>query len=205
MGFTPTTLLNAAGTRPEPAVSVPSEKLTSPLRDRDARTGARAARNVTLVERRGARAVRRARADQAGRELVEVRLADRNRAGVDQPRHRRRARSGHVREGRTARRGRDAGEVDVVLDRERDAEERQPFTLGAPAPRAAATNAAARSFGKSSMKIGRAPTRVDAPIRLGEHVGGRYLAAGETRSELVRFRSSWFGPPPQRRRAPGRA
>ena len=30
VGFRPTTLLNAAGTRPEPAVSVPSAKLTSP-------------------------------------------------------------------------------------------------------------------------------------------------------------------------------
>ena len=30
VGFNPTRLLNAAGTRPEPAVSVPSEKLTSP-------------------------------------------------------------------------------------------------------------------------------------------------------------------------------
>ena len=29
VGFSPTRLLNAAGTRPEPAVSVPSEKLTS--------------------------------------------------------------------------------------------------------------------------------------------------------------------------------
>src|SRR5882724_187661 len=30
VGFSPTMLLNAAGTRPEPAVSVPSEKLASP-------------------------------------------------------------------------------------------------------------------------------------------------------------------------------
>src|SRR5687767_2235719 len=30
-GFSPTMLLNAAGTRPDPAVSVPSAKLTSPL------------------------------------------------------------------------------------------------------------------------------------------------------------------------------
>src|SRR5689334_5332675 len=30
VGFRPTMLLNAAGTRPEPAVSVPSEKGTSP-------------------------------------------------------------------------------------------------------------------------------------------------------------------------------
>ena len=30
LGFSPTMLLNAAGTRPEPAVSVPSAKLTSP-------------------------------------------------------------------------------------------------------------------------------------------------------------------------------
>ena len=30
VGFSPTMLFSAAGTRPEPAVSVPSEKLTSP-------------------------------------------------------------------------------------------------------------------------------------------------------------------------------
>ena len=30
VGFTPTRLLNPAGTRPDPAVSVPSAKLTSP-------------------------------------------------------------------------------------------------------------------------------------------------------------------------------
>ena len=30
VGFMPTRLLNDAGTRPEPAVSVPSEKLASP-------------------------------------------------------------------------------------------------------------------------------------------------------------------------------
>ena len=30
VGFSPTMLLKPAGTRPEPAVSVPSEKLTSP-------------------------------------------------------------------------------------------------------------------------------------------------------------------------------
>ena len=30
VGFSPTMLLNAAGTRPEPAVSVPSAKATSP-------------------------------------------------------------------------------------------------------------------------------------------------------------------------------
>jgi hypothetical protein len=31
VGFKPTKLLNAAGTRPEPAVSVPNEKLTKPF------------------------------------------------------------------------------------------------------------------------------------------------------------------------------
>jgi hypothetical protein len=31
VGFSPTILLNAAGTRPDPAVSVPREKLTKPL------------------------------------------------------------------------------------------------------------------------------------------------------------------------------
>ena len=43
VGFRPTMLLRAAGTRPEPAVSVPSAKATEPARHRDRRAGARAA------------------------------------------------------------------------------------------------------------------------------------------------------------------
>jgi len=41
LGFRPTMAFNAAGTQPEPAVSVPSEKATAPMphRDRKPRAG----------------------------------------------------------------------------------------------------------------------------------------------------------------------
>ena len=67
------------------------------VRDRDRGTGARAAGDVARVERVGHRAVRRARADEAGRELVEVGLADDDRArGFERrrpPRHAAQART----------------------------------------------------------------------------------------------------------------
>ena len=89
LGFRPTMLLNAAGTRPEPAVSVPSAKLTRPARHRDRRARAGAAGDVARVERIARHAVGRADADQAGRELVQVGLADADRAGGEQPLHHR--------------------------------------------------------------------------------------------------------------------
>jgi len=63
-------------------------------------------------------------ADEAGRELVEIGLAERDRAGLDQPRDGGGGalrREGKLRAGR--RRGH-AREVDVVLDRERQTPER---------------------------------------------------------------------------------
>ncbi len=96
-----------------------------PERDRDRRSGARAARNERGVEGVAARAVGRAGAVQARGELVEVGLADRDRAGVDQPLHDRGVPLRRVGERRAAGGGRQAGEVDVVLDREGNAVERQ--------------------------------------------------------------------------------
>ena len=81
VGFSPIRLLNAAGTRPEPAVSVPSEKLDQPRRHRHRRAGTRPAGDVVGVERAARRAVGRAGAVQPGRELVEIGLADRDGAG----------------------------------------------------------------------------------------------------------------------------
>ncbi len=117
VGFSPTMLLKAAGTRPEPAVSVPSAKATRP--------GARAARNEIGVERVAADAVRRARADEAGGELVEIGLADQQRTGALQPvHHRRRSRWRIGVVGASGRRGH-AEDIDIVLDREGQAEKRQ--------------------------------------------------------------------------------
>jgi hypothetical protein len=50
-------------------------------RDRDRRARARAAREVARVEHVAARAVGRSRADEAGRELIHVGLAEAQRAG----------------------------------------------------------------------------------------------------------------------------
>ena len=96
-----------------------------PQRDGHCGPGRRASRHIALVDRITAGAVRRAHTDQPGRELVEVGLADWDGTGIDQPLHDRGAALRCVGLGRAARRRRHAGEVDVVLDRERDAIERQ--------------------------------------------------------------------------------
>ena len=74
-------------------------------------------------------AVGRARADEAGGELVEVGLADADGAGGDQLLRPRRRAPPAVGERRTGGGGRQPGDVDVVLDRERHTEQGQ---LGAP-------------------------------------------------------------------------
>ena len=117
-------LLKAAGTRPEPAVSVPSAKLTSPAATATAEPeleppGMKAGSNGLRGD-----AVGRAHADQPGGELVEIGLADQDRAGGEQPLDRGGRRAGHVGELRAGGGGRQAGDVDIVLDRERHAPER---------------------------------------------------------------------------------
>ena len=75
-------------------------------------------------------AVRTAGAVEAGGELVEVGLADQDRAGVEQADDDRRGRGGDVGVVGAGERGRPAGDVDAVLDGERDPEEREPGLLG---------------------------------------------------------------------------
>jgi len=87
VGLSPTILLNAAGTRPEPAVSVPSANDARPSATATADPARRPAGDVCRIERVAHRAVGRAGADEAGRELVEVGLPDQDRAGVEQPLH----------------------------------------------------------------------------------------------------------------------
>ena len=84
-------LLSAAGTRPEPAVSVPSAKETRPRATATAEPERRAARHERRVERVPRHRIGRAHADEPGRELVEVGLADQDRAGGEQPLDHRRA------------------------------------------------------------------------------------------------------------------
>ncbi len=85
LGFRPTMLLSIAGTRPLPAVSVPSASGTRPADDRDGRSRTRAARHEIAAHRISGNAVGRAHADEAGGELVEVGLADHDGAGRAQP------------------------------------------------------------------------------------------------------------------------
>ena len=126
VGFRPTRLLNAAGTRPEPAVSVPSaERAPAPWPPRPPspsssrrRCSARRRRSST---RRTASACRpgRWRTDRGSSCRSRIAPASSSRCTTVADRAR------HVGKRRTAGRGRHAGDVDVVLDRERHAGERQ--------------------------------------------------------------------------------
>ena len=124
LGLRPTMLLSAAGTRPEPAVSVPSASGTSPAATATAEPELDPPGMSFGIEQVARHAVGRAHADQAGGELIEVGLADDDRAGLPQARDHGRVARGLVGEGRTGRRGRQALDVDVVLDRDRNAVER---------------------------------------------------------------------------------
>ena len=91
----------------------------------DRGTGTRAAGNVTAIETVAAGPVGRAYADQAGCELIEIGLAERNRARGDELRDDRGGARRRVRIGGTAGCRCDVGQINVVLDHERDAKERQ--------------------------------------------------------------------------------
>ena len=84
VGFIPTIFVNAAGTRPDPAVSEPNAKLTRPLATATAEPETRAAGNVAGIERIKGNAVWRSYAYQAGCKLIQVRLPDQNRTGVQE-------------------------------------------------------------------------------------------------------------------------
>ena len=103
-----------------------------PRRDGHRRPRARSARDVVGVEDAAWRAVGRTRAIQAGSELVEVGLPDQDRARFDQPSDGGGVLRRLVRVRGTGRGGRQAGRVDVVLDRERNAVEREPLIFVTP-------------------------------------------------------------------------
>ena len=114
-----------------------------PGRDRHARARARSAGDILLVEHARADAVGRARSDQARGELIEVGLADDDGPGRFQELDDGRRAFGRIGEIGAGARGRQALDVDVVFDRERNAGQR-PFCgrRRAPAP---APSARARS------------------------------------------------------------
>ena len=116
----------------------------------DGRARTRSARHDGGIESVPRHRIGRAHADQAGGELVEVGLADQQRAGGKRALDRGGAGLGRVGEGRTGGRGRQARGVDVVLDGERDA----PQRLGAGSKRpsfCAALRTALRSASEMKM------------------------------------------------------
>ena len=92
---------------------------------RDRRTRAGTAGDIGRIEGVAAGAVGAAGAVEAGGELVQVGLAEGNRAGRDEARDHRRIGRGSVGEVRAAGGGRQAGLIDVVLHREGHAVQRQ--------------------------------------------------------------------------------
>ena len=95
-----------------------------PARHRHRRARTRSARHDVGIDGVERHRIGRAHADQAGGELIEVGLADHQRAGGDQALHHMRIGIRRIGEGGRGRRGRQPGHVDVVLDRERDAPQR---------------------------------------------------------------------------------
>ena len=86
---------------------------------------ARAARDELRIERVARHAIGRAHADEPGRELIEIGLADdQSRRPPAAARPQVASAAGLIGEGRTGRGGRQARDVDVVLDRDRDAVKR---------------------------------------------------------------------------------
>ena len=96
-------------------------------RRRDRRTGTRTAADIVAIVDRSAGAIGAARADKTGRELVEIGLADQDRARVQQALHDEGGFGGIIGEGRTGGGGRKPRDIDVVLDREGHAGQRQPL------------------------------------------------------------------------------
>jgi hypothetical protein len=122
--------LKAAGTRPEPRRVGPQGEGDEAGGDRHGRARAGAAADEGLVEHAAWRAVGAARAHQACRELVEIGLADQHRPRRDQALDDGGRAIGRIGERRAGGRGREASNVDVVLDRERDAGQRQGLSGG---------------------------------------------------------------------------
>ena len=163
--------LAAAGTRPEPAVSVPSARSTMPGGHGDGRAGARPAGDESGPVGVRADAVGRAGADQAGGELVHVRLADHDGAGVEQGPDGRRVGRRVVGVGRAAGGGGQAGDVDVVLHRERAS---RPAAGRSPAATRRSTSRGARQRHlRARPARSRCPARPSAAMAASERGGGR--------------------------------
>ncbi len=181
VGFSPTMLPNAAGTRPEPAVSVPSANGTIPAataqpEPEDEPPGTRAGSKTLRGTPYGLRTPTSPVANWS--RLV---LPTSTAPAVEQALHRRRGLRGDIAVGGTGRRGRQSGHVDVVLHRERHAPQaRRPRRPSASSARAAARTAASGS--RVIQIAGSACARSAAMARSASSVGGSLAAEKLTRS-----------------------
>ena len=87
LGLRPTILLRPAGTRPEPAVSVPSASGTRPAATATAEPELDPPGMSSALNGVTRHSVWRSYADQAGGKLVEIGFADHDGAGGAKPRH----------------------------------------------------------------------------------------------------------------------
>ena len=207
VGFSPTTPLNAAGMRPEPPESVPSAEADETCRHRDRRASSSTARHVASWRP----------SEPAERRAVP---ADQSPAGPCwscppvAPSSSRRCttladRFGDVAVGRPAGRRRQAGHVDVVLHRKRNAEERQVRPVGLPCGdgaqrlvRSLRGNADAASTGlwlpyasilACSAARTSCPDAVSRPISVAQHAEMEALGeVGHWRWRLLPI--TWAGP-----------
>jgi hypothetical protein len=127
-------LLMPAGTRPEPAVSVPNASGTRPAATAVAEPELDPPGMSFSSKRLRGAPVGRTQPDQPGGELVEVGLADDDRPGLLEPGDRSCIRVSLIGKGRTGCRGGHSFHVDVVLHRNRNAVKRQ-IALGCRAQR----------------------------------------------------------------------
>ncbi len=124
LGFNPTMLLRLAGTRPEPAVSVPSASGTMPAETATADPELEPPGISGGIARIARHAVGRAHADQPGGELIKIGLADDDSAGGAQASDHRGVLVRLIGIGGAGCGGEKLGNVDIVLDRDRDAVKR---------------------------------------------------------------------------------
>ncbi len=151
VGLRPTMLLKPAGTRPDPRRVGSQREAHESRRDRDCRSRTRAARHERRIERIARHAIRRAHTDESGRELIEVRLADDDGAGGDQPLHDFGGSLCVVGETRTGRRRGHARDVDIVPSPRRA--RRRSGSLSISPRRASSTAACARRSASAAREI----------------------------------------------------
>ena len=178
LGLRPTMLLSPAGTRPDPAVSVPSASGTRPAPTAIAEPELDPPGMSDGIEQVARRAVGRAHADQAGGELVEIGLADDDGAGPPEPRDAGRVLARVVREGRAGGGGRQSRDVDIVLDRDRHAVERE---IGI------AIGRQRRGFGERVGFIAQRDENGGIAVGADARVGARDRRFGAARARTVRL------------------